>query len=55
MSQASFFGLPEIRLPCIAGTIPAALQANEAIMSEMNYEIGFYPSLNLSVLFLAFP
>lgn len=41
VSQAGFFGLPGIRLPCIACTIPATLRASEAIMSEMNYGLGF--------------
>lgn len=51
MSQAGFFGLPEIRLPCIAATFPTALQANEAIMSEINYGIGcLHPSLSLCLL-----
>lgn len=44
VSPAAFFGLQRIRLPGDGCTIPAALWADEAIMSEMNYGPGFVPN-----------
>lgn len=36
-SVAAFSKVPGIRLP----SVPSTIQVNEAIMSEMNYELGF--------------